>query len=209
MGPRVPDTSLLVPARVCVSSVSASDYPFGSAWTDTSVLETSATGIPFKIQSPEAACPVSRLREPPGEVGAGALGSPGEAGPGVTQGGPTFCRNFQRMGKVSLPFRCSTRCRRCSTVTLRRQLHILELCSTLLRGRRGRKAAGSPKTILATGLELIRSSRLTRVFTARRFLSRCWVERTVLGSECEVRCQHVGTLGDPPGGRRGSLPGSF
>lgn len=127
VGPHVLDTFLQIPARVYVSSVSALNYPFGSAWTDTSVPETSATDIPFKIQSPGAVCPVSHLQEPPGQVRAGALGSPGEVGLAVTRGGLTFCRNFQRMGTVSLPFTCSTRCRRCPTVTLLLQLHILEL----------------------------------------------------------------------------------
>lgn len=164
---------------------------------------------PFKIQSPEAVCPVSRLQEPPGQVRARALGSPGEVGPEVTQGGPTFCRNFQRMGMVSLPFFCSTRCQRCSTVTFLLQLHILELCTTLLRGRWGRKAAGSPKTILATGSELTRSSRLMRAFTARRVLSKCWVERTVPGSKCEVHRQYRGPSVTLPGGQQGSLADSF
>lgn len=67
-----------------------------------------------------------------------------------------------------MPFFCSTMCWRYSTVILVLQVHILEQWTTLRWGRWGRKAAGSPNTILATGLELTRSSPLMRAFTARR-----------------------------------------
>lgn len=91
----------------------------------------------------------------------------------------TFCRNFQRTGTASRPFFCSTTCRKYSTEILCLQLHIFELWTTLFWGSWDRKAAGSPNTTLATGLELIRSSWLIRALTVRRVLSRSWVNKQI------------------------------
>lgn len=110
---------------------------------------------------------------------------------GISDGelrGLTCWRKCHSAGTLSRPLLCSTTCRRYSAFSLFLQCHILEQCSPLSCGSCGRKAAGSASTILATGLEPMRSSSLMSWLRVRSDWSRCW-KGDVVAVRCPARPQ--------------------